>query len=75
MRAITRREPMRRALRRAAGFSTAGGTVMCNGVWDLYHAGHPNAWLQAKIANNASSVVVAVHDSADVLAKHMKRVQ
>lgn len=26
----------------------AGSSVMCNGVWDLYHSGHCNAWLQAR---------------------------
>jgi len=40
-------------------------TVMCNGVWDCYHAGHANAWLQARRATNAAELVVAVHDSAD----------
>jgi len=45
--------------------------AMCNGVWDMYHAGHANAWLQAKLNTGAAgqdvSIVVAVHDGADVL--------
>jgi ethanolamine-phosphate cytidylyltransferase len=44
---------------------------MCNGVWDMYHCGHANAWLQAKLAAKADlgdvEIIVAVHDGADVL--------
>ena len=43
---------------------------MCNGVWDMYHAGHANAWLQAKLFTGAPgqdvSITVALHDSEDV---------
>eukprot|EP01043_Picozoa_sp_COSAG02_P001274 COSAG02_NODE_26_length_51927_cov_61.213881_39_plen_157_part_00 len=47
--------------------------VLCNGVWDMFHAGHANAWLQAKLCTGAPgqdvSIVVALHDSEDVHAK------
>ena len=44
--------------------------VLCNGVWDMYHVGHANAWLQAKLNTGAPgqevSIVVALHDSESV---------
>lgn len=47
--------------------------VLCNGVWDMFHAGHANAWLQAKMCTGAPdqdvSIVVALHDSEDVRDK------
>ena len=47
--------------------------VLCNGVWDMFHTGHANAWLQAKLCTGAPgqdvSIVVALHDSEDVRDK------
>jgi cytidyltransferase-like protein len=47
--------------------------VLCNGVWDMFHTGHANAWLQAKLCTGAPgqdvSIVVALHDSEDVHEK------
>ena len=47
--------------------------VLCNGVWDMFHAGHANAWMQAKLRTGAPgqevSIVVALHDSEDTRTK------
>lgn len=47
--------------------------VLCNGVWDMFHVGHANAWLQARLTTGAPnqhvSIVVALHDSADTETK------
>jgi glycerol-3-phosphate cytidylyltransferase-like family protein len=57
----------------STGVAGGGDTVrcLCNGVWDMAHVGHYNAWLQAKLTTGDSpdqqvSIVVALHDGEDV---------